>query len=76
MCVEIVVNPCNHKLFQNIAESRVQLRDRIKATDLILMFALNVTMDHFPMANNVLRYGQMLRREDGHALKKALRILD
>ena len=33
---------------------------------------LNETMDHFAIANSVRWYGHVLRREDGHVLRRAL----
>ena len=36
------------------------------------MLGLNETMDQLAMANNVHWYGHVLRREDGHVLRRAL----
>ena len=37
-----------------------------------LMLALNYTMDQLAMANCVCWYGHVLRREDGHILRRTL----
>ena len=37
-----------------------------------LMFGLNETMDRSCMANNVRWHCHLLRREDGHVLRRAL----
>ena len=36
------------------------------------MLCLNETMDQLAMANNVPRYGHVLRREVGHVLRRTL----
>ena len=36
------------------------------------MLSFNETMDLFAMANSVRLYGHLLRREDGHVLRRAL----
>ena len=38
----------------------------------MLMLSLNKTVDCLAMANSVHLYGHLLRREDGHVLRKAL----
>ena len=43
-----------------------------RSTDLMFMLGLNETMDQLAMGNSVRWYGHVLRREDGHVLKKAL----
>ena len=48
----------------------VQLKDRKRAKD--LMFGLEETVDQLAMAISVRWYGHVLRREDGHALRRAL----
>ena len=50
----------------------VQLKDRIRCTDLMFMLGLNETMDQIAMANSVPWYGCVLRREYGHVLRRAL----
>ena len=50
----------------------VQLEHRKRAKDLILMLGLNRTIDLLAMANNVHWYDHVLRREDGHILRRAL----
>ena len=50
----------------------VQLKDRKRYTDLMFMLGLNETMDQLAMANSVCWYGRVLRREDGHVLRRAL----
>ena len=54
------------------AMCRVQLIDRKPSTDLMFMLGLNETMYQLAMANSVHWYGHMLRREDGHILRRAL----
>ena len=36
------------------------------------MLGLNETVDQLAMANSVLWYGYVLRREEGHVLRRAL----
>ena len=50
----------------------VQLKDRKGSMDLMLMLGLNEIIYQFSMANCVCWYGYVLRREDGHVLRKAL----
>ena len=38
----------------------------------MFMLGLNVAMDQLAMANSVRWYGHVLRREDGHILRRAL----
>ena len=40
-------------------------------TDLMLMMGLSETIDQLDMANSFCWYGHVLRREDGHVLKRA-----
>ena len=44
--------------------------ERVK--DLILMLGLNETIDRLAVANSVFWHGDVLRREDGHVLRRAL----
>ena len=46
----------------------VQLKVRNRSSDLML----NETIDQLAMANSVCWYGHVLRREDGHVLRRAL----
>ena len=39
---------------------------------LTLMLGLNKTIDLFAMTSSVCLYGQVLRREDGHVIRRAL----
>ena len=48
----------------------VQLKDRKRSKD--LMLGLNETIDQLAMANSVRWYDHVLRREDGHILRRAL----
>ena len=48
----------------------VQLKDRKRSTNLIFMLGLNETMDQLAMAHSVCWYGHVLRREDGHVLRR------
>ena len=50
----------------------VQLKDRKRSTDLMFMLGLNETIDLLAIANSVRCHRLVLRREDGHALRKAL----
>ena len=52
--------------------SGVQLKDRKRSKDFILMFGSNETIDNLAMANSVGWYGHVLRREYGHVLRKTL----
>ena len=51
----------------------VQLRDRKRAMDLMLMLHLNGKIDQSVMVSNVRWYGDVLQREDGHVLRRILR---
>ena len=46
----------------------VQLKDRKRSTDLMLLFGLKEAIDQLAMANSVRWYGHVLWREDGHVL--------
>ena len=46
--------------------------DRQRARDLMLIFGLIDRMHQFVMESNVCWYGYVLRREDGHVLRRAL----
>ena len=48
----------------------VQLKGRKRSTD--LMLGLNETIHQLAMADSVRWYGHVLRREDGHVLRRAL----
>ena len=50
----------------------VWLKDRKRSTGLMFMFGLSETIDQLAMANSVRRYGHVLRRKDGHVLRRAL----
>ena len=50
----------------------VQLKGRKLSMDLMFMLGLNETIDHLAMANSVNWNGYVLRREDGHVLRRAL----
>ena len=54
------------------AMCRVQLKEGERSTDLMLMCSFNETMDQLAMTSSVHRYGHVLRREDGHVLRRAL----
>ena len=53
-------------------ECGVQLKDRKRSTDLMFMLGVNETMDQLAVANSICWYGHVLRREDGHVLRRAL----
>ena len=42
------------------------------AKDLMLMLGLNETIDQSSITNSVRCYGHVLRKEDGHVLRRAL----
>ena len=50
----------------------VQPKDRKRSTDLMFMLGLNETIDQLAMANSDQWYGHVLRREEGHVLRRAL----
>ena len=50
----------------------VQLNDRKRSTDLMFMLRLSETMDQLAKTNSVCWYCHVLRREDGHVLRRAL----
>ena len=50
----------------------VQVKDRKISTDFMFVMGLNETMDQLAMANSVCWYGHVLKREDGHILRRAL----
>ena len=50
----------------------VQLIDRRGAMDFMFMLGFGETMDQLAMAISVCWYGHVLRREDGHVLRRAL----
>ena len=55
-----------------IAMCCVQLCEQKISTDLMFLLGLNVAMDQLAMANSVHWYCHVLRREDGHVLRRAL----
>ena len=48
----------------------VQLKDRERSTDLMFMLGLKETIHKLAMENSVRWYGHVLRREDGHVLRR------
>ena len=50
----------------------VQLKDRKRSMDLMLMLGFNETIDQLAMVDSVCWYGHVLRRDDGHILRRAL----
>ena len=50
----------------------VQLKDRKRSADLMLMLGLNQTIDQLAMANSVRLYGHVFKRENSHVLRSAL----
>ena len=50
----------------------VQLKDRKRSTDLMFMFGLSENIDQLAMVSSVSWYGHVLKREDGHVLRRAL----
>ena len=55
-----------------VAMCGVELKDRKRVKDLMLMLGLNEAVDQLVVTNNVCLYGHVLRREDGHVLRRAL----
>ena len=50
----------------------VQIKDRKRSTDMMFMLGLKETIDQLAIANSVCWYGDVLRREDGHLLRRTL----
>ena len=50
----------------------VQLKNRKRSTDLMIIQGLKETIDQLAMANSIHWYGHVLRREDGQVLRRAL----
>ena len=50
----------------------VQLKDRKRSMDLMFMLDLNKTIEQLAVSNSIRCYGHVLRREDGHDLRRAL----
>ena len=50
----------------------VQRKDIERSTDLMFMLGLEETIDQLAMANSVRWYGHVLRRMNGHILRRAL----
>ena len=48
------------------------LRRTERSMDLMFMLSLNETIGQLAIANSVHLYGHVLRREDGHVLRRAL----
>ena len=48
----------------------VQLKDRKRSTDLMIMLGLSETTDQLAIANSVRWYCHVLRRENGHVLRR------
>ena len=63
--MHIVSNRCHWQIL-------VKLKYRKRYTDLMFMLGLSETTDQLAMANSVRWYGYVLRREDGHVLRRAL----
>ena len=49
----------------------VQLNDRTKTKNLMLILGSKETRDQLAIANSVHWYGNVLRREDGYVLRRA-----
>ena len=50
----------------------VQLKDRKRSEELLLMLGMNETINQLSMANSIRWYDYVLRREDGRVLRGAL----
>ena len=57
------------------AMCEVWLKDRKRTKDLILMLGLNETIEQQATANSACWYGDVLRKEDGLVLNRALDLL-
>ena len=53
----------------------VQLKDRKRSMDLILMLFFKETIDQLAIANSVRWYGHVLRREGGHNWRRSLNVV-
>ena len=56
------------------AMSEAHLKDRKRSTNLTLMQGSRETIDQLAITNSVRWHGHVLRREDGHLLRRALDI--
>ena len=50
----------------------VQFKHKKRSMDLMFILGLNENIDQLAMANSVRWYGNVLRREDDHILRRAL----
>ena len=50
----------------------VQLKDRKRSMDFMIMLGLNEASNPLVESNSVHWYGHVLRREDGHVFRRAL----
>ena len=50
----------------------VQLKHKKRTRDLIFLLGLNETIDQLAMENSVHWYGHVLRKADGHILRRVL----
>ena len=50
----------------------VLLKDRKRSTYVMFMLGLNEAIDQLSMANSVRWHGDVLRRENGHVLRRVL----
>ena len=55
-----------------VAMCGVQLKDRKRSANLMFLQGLKETIDQLVMANSVHWYGHVLRKEDGHILRRAI----
>ena len=49
-----------------------ELKGKKISMDIMLIIGLNVKVDQLAMANSVTWHGNVLRREDGHVLRRVL----
>ena len=54
------------------AVCEVHLKDRKRSTDFMFIQGLKETIGQLAIADSVRWYGDVLRREDGHVLRRAL----
>ena len=62
----------DRKILKVRAMCGVQLKDRKRSTYLMFMLGLSEAIDQLSMVNIVHWYGNVLRRDDGKVLKRAL----
>ena len=79
LCIELKNGACSRAIWEFSGHRfmvremcGVQVKDRKRYIDLMFRLGLNETIDQLAMVDNVRWYGHVLRREDGHVLRRAL----